>query len=350
MGRVIDLRSDTVTLPTAAMRDAMRDAEVGDDVLGEDPTVQKLERLAASMLGKEAGLFVASGTMANQVAVMASTERGDEIIVGEDTHIYNLEVGGLAALSQVQVRTIKPVRGEFSEDAVRQAIRSPGIQAPITRLLCLENTYDLNRGIPLTAAYLERVSRIAKERGVQVYLDGARIFNAAVALGVPVSDLAAPADSAMFCISKGLSAPVGSLLVGPREFIEKARWIRQRIGGGMRQAGHMAATGLLALTEMVGRLAEDHRHARLLAEKLAEIHLSLVDLDLPMTNIVHMDFRAVGTTAADVARMLAGQGIKIKVVGEYGSRAVTHLGIDAADIEVVVSAIARCLTLSTARA
>lgn len=343
MARIIDMRSDTVTQPTRAMRDAMRDAEVGDDILGEDPTVRELERRSAAMLGKEAGLFVISGTMANQVAVMSLTERGDEILVGEDTHIYNLEVGGLAALSQVQVRTLQATRGEFSPDAVRAAIRPRGIQSPITRLLCLEDTFNLNRGIPLGPEYLNRVGRIAKERGVAVYLDGARIFNAAVALDVPVADLASAADAAMFCVAKGLSAPVGSVVVGSREFIDKARWIRQRIGGGMRQAGHMAAAALLGLTEMVGRLGEDHRNARRLAEGLARIDRSIVDLDVPMTNIVFMDFSATGATGVEVAQRLSEMGIRVKVVGERQARAVTHHGIEAADIDAVVAAVRRCL-------
>ncbi len=344
MNRVIDLRSDTVTQPTQAMRDAMRDAVVGDDILGEDPTVQELERRSATMLGKEAGLFVVSGTMANQVAVMALTERGDEIVAGDATHIFNLEVGGLAALSQVQVRTLTATRGEFSIEAVRGAIRPRGIQAPITRLLCLEDTYDLNRGIPLGAAYLRNVAAVAREHAVAVYLDGARIFNAAVALNERPSDLAAHADAAMFCLAKGLAAPIGSVVVGTRAFIDKARWIRQRLGGGMRQAGHMAAAGLVALDRMTDRLADDHRHARTLAEGLSRIHRSLVDLDAPMTNIVHIDFRGVDARAPDVGRRLSEIGIRIKVVNDHAARAVTHHGIDVADIEAVLGAVRRCLT------
>ncbi len=344
MNRVIDLRSDTVTQPTQAMRDAMRDAVVGDDILGEDPTVQELERRSATMLGKEAGLFVVSGTMANQVAVMALTERGDEILVGDATHIFNLEVGGLAALSQVQVRTLPATRGAFSIEAVRGAIRPRGIQAPITRLLCLEDTYDLNRGIPLGSAYLRNVTAVAREHGLAVYLDGARIFNAAVALNERPADLAAHADAAMFCLAKGLSAPIGSVVVGTRAFIDKARWIRQRLGGGMRQAGHMAAAGLVAVNEMMDRLADDHRHARMLAEGLSRIHPSLVELGAPMTNIVHIDFGGVDARAPDVARRLSEIGIRVKVVGEHAARAVTHRGIDVAHIEAVVAAVRRCLT------
>jgi threonine aldolase len=343
MTRVIDLRSDTVTLPTPAMRVAMRDAEVGDDVLGEDPTVRALERRAAEMLGKEAGLFVVSGTMANQVAVMTFTDRGDEVVLGEETHLYNLEVGGLAALSQVQVRTLRADRGRFADDAVRRAIRSPGIQAPITRLLCLEDTYDLNRGIPLGPDYLQRVGGLARERGVRVYLDGARLFNAAVALRVRAADLAAAADAAMFCVAKGLSAPVGSVLVGERDFIEKARWVRQRLGGGMRQAGHLAAAALVALAQMVERLEDDHRNARRLAEQVARIHPSVVDLELPMTNIVHLDLRALEVGAADVARALGELGFKIKVIGPHEARAVTHHGIDDADVDAFAAALASCI-------
>lgn len=343
MAHLIDLRSDTVTLPTDAMREAMKSAKVGDDILGEDPTVQRLERVAADMLGKEAGLFVVSGTMGNQVAVMAWTQRGDEVILGRETHLYNLEVGGLAALSGVQAHTLSAPDGYFNETELRQAIRTPGIQAPITRLLCLENTYNLNRGIPLPPDYLRAVAAIAHERGVAVHLDGARLFNAAIALGVGPGELAAPADSVMICLTKGLAAPFGSVLVGPREFIDRARWVRQRIGGGMRQAGHMAAAGLIALQEMVGRLAEDHENARLLAEGLAEIDPTLVDLAQPMTNIVHIRFASRGIPAQQVADRLAARGVRIKVVGEYASRAVTHFGITAEHVQEVVRHFAEVL-------
>lgn len=340
---MIDLRSDTVTQATQAMRDAMCSAVVGDDILGEDPTVQQLEQMSAELLGKEAGLFVISGTMGNQVAVQAWTQRGDEVIVGADTHIFNLEVGGLSALSGVQAHPLTAHRGEFQEEDVQRAIRPRGVQSPVTSLLCLENTYNLNLGIPLPPAYTRRICGIAAERGVRVHLDGARLFNAAVALGVRPAALAEGTDSVMFCLTKGLAAPVGSVLVGSRAFIEKARWIRQRIGGGMRQAGHMAAAGIVALETMLPQLDVDHRNARLLAEGLAEVHPSLVDLTLPMTNIVRMNLAPFSLTGEEFARRMLEQGVRVKVVGADACRAVTHYGVDVADIRTVLSAAAQCV-------
>lgn len=346
MARLIDLRSDTVTQPTQAMREAMRSAEVGDDILGEDPTVQRLEQVGASLLGKEAGLFAISGTMGNQIAVMAWTQRGDEVILSRESHMFNLEVGGLAALSGVQAYPLFADRGEFDLRDLRRAIRPVGIQSAVTRLLCLENTYNLNRGIPLPPAYTQRICAMAAENGVRVHLDGARIWNAAVALGVELPALTAGADSVMVCLSKGLAAPVGSLLVGSREFIDRARWVRQRIGGGMRQAGHMAAAGLVALEQMMDRLAEDHANARLLAEGLAAIDRRLVDLVIPMTNIVQIDLSAFPVTAPEMARQLWERGIRLKVIGETACRAVTHHGIEAGDVGTVVEAIGKLLSAS----
>lgn len=340
---MIDLRSDTVTQPTMEMRRAMMEAEVGDDILGEDPTVDRLEALAASMLGKEAGLYVISGTMGNQVAIMALTERGDEILVSEESHIYNLEVGGLAALSGVQARTLRSREGRFDLDELARAIRPRGIQSAVTRLLCLENTFDLNRGIPLPPDYISDVMRVARSHGLKGYLDGARLFNAAVALNVEPRDLCADVDAAMICLSKALCAPVGSVLVGSAEFIEKARWVRQRLGGGMRQAGHMAAAGLVALQTMVRRLHEDHANAQRLVRRLNEIDPQLVEPTSGRTNIVQVDFRPLGMTAAFVAGELLKRGVKIKVIGEWSCRMVTHHGVESRDVDRVADVIAEVI-------
>lgn len=339
----IDFRSDTVTLPTDEMRKAMASAEVGDDILGEDPTVQRLEAMTAKMLGKEAGLFVISGTMANQVAVMTVTQPGDEILAAEESHIYNLEVGGVAALSGVQVRTLKSVNGRFSPDDLRRAIRPVGIQYPRTRMLCLENTFDLNRGIPLPPDYISEVARIAHEHGMFCYLDGARLFNASVALVVPLADLCAEVDAVMVALTKGLAAPVGAVLCGSKEFIQRARWMRQRIGGGMRQAGHMAAAGIVALETMMGRLHEDHENARRLVDGLLKIDPSLVEPTSGQTNIVQLRLEGVGITAERLVNALLERGIKIKPIGEYACRMITHWGIGPEDVDRAVREIAAVL-------
>lgn len=332
----LDFRSDTVTQPTPAMREAMAAAVVGDDLLGEDPTVARLEAMAAERFGKEAGLLVISGTMANQVAVMTLAGRGDEILAGEEAHIYNLEVGGVAALSGVQIRPLRASAGRFDPSDVRRAIRRPGIQSPETRVLCLENTYDLNRGIALDAGYVEEIAGIAHAQGVSVYLDGARIFNAAACFGTTVRDLCAPVDCLQFCLSKGLAAPLGAVLVGPRETIEPARRMRQRLGGGMRQAGHLAAAGIVALETMSERLAEDHANAARLAAGLAAIDDRLVAAEAPATNIVHVNLGAAGFDAELVTSSLFDLGVRIKPLGEGACRMVTHWGLSRDDIDVAL--------------
>ncbi|EGO64202.1 threonine aldolase family protein [Acetonema longum] len=334
-----DFRSDTVTQATPAMRRAMMEAEVGDDILGEDPTVKKLENMAASLFQKEAALLTVSGTMANQIAIMTATRPGEEILLGEESHMYNLEVGGIAALSGVQARALKSSCGKFEAADVRKLIRKPGIQAPVSRMLCLENTYDLNRGYPLSPAYQAEMAAIARQYDMFVYLDGARIFNAALALQVKVSDLAQNIDALQFCLTKGLAAPFGSLLLGSREFIARARWIRQRIGGGMRQAGHMAAAGLVALETMTERLQQDHDNARRLAAGLCAIDERLTDMDLVLTNIVQIDFASVGKTAQFVTDALLTRGIKIKLIGETTCRMIAHAGVGPEDVDEAVQAI-----------
>lgn len=321
----------------------MAEATVGDDILGEDPTVDELEALSAKLMGKQAGLFVVSGTMANQVAISALTERGDEVLVGEETHIFNLEVGGLAAVSQVQSRPLCSVNGRFDPEQVRKAIRVTGIQTPVTRVLCLENTYNLNTGIPLPGDYMQAMADLAHQHRLNVYLDGARIFNAAAALGVDVQELAAPADALMFCLSKGLAAPFGAVLVGSSAFIEKASWIRQRLGGGMRQAGHMAAAGLVALREMRERLPEDHANAQRLAAGLAQIHPELSDPAQTLSNIVNLNLAPLGRTSVEVATALLARGIKIKLIGEQACRMVTHYGLSADDVDTAIEAIRQVL-------
>lgn len=338
-----DFRSDTVTQPTEEMRQAMMEAVVGDDVLGEDPTVRELEETSASMFGKQAALFVVSGTMANQVAIMALTQLGDEIIVGEESHIYNLEVGGLAASAGVQARPLAANRGRFDLDDLRHAIRLPGIQYATTRVLCLENSYSLNHGYALPASYVGKVAAVAHERGLQVYLDGARIFNAAAALKTDVRTLCRDVDALTFCLSKGLSAPIGALLVGSQSFIDRARWIRQRIGGGMRQAGHMAAAGLVGLRTMPGQLPRDHILAQQLSSALATLHPSLVKPEDTETNIVHLFFDGVGKTAKEMVDGLLTQGIKIKWIGQSECRMVVHRGIQPSDLEAAIIAIGRLL-------
>ena len=336
---ILDFRSDTVTQPTLAMREAMAAAVVGDDLLGEDPTVARLEAMAAERFGKEAGLLVISGTMANQVAVMTLAGRGDEILAGEEAHIYNLEVGGVAALSGVQIRPLRASAGRFDPRDARRAIRRPGIQSQETRMLCLENTYDLNQGIALDAGYVEEIANIAHAHGLSVYLDGARIFNAAASFGTTVRDLCAPVDCLQFCLSKGLAAPLGAVLVGSRETIGTARRIRQRLGGGMRQAGHLAAAGIVALETMSERLGEDHANAARLAAGLAAIDDRLVAAEASAMNIVRVDFGAAGFDAELVASTLFDLGVRIKPLGEGACRMVTHWGLSRDDVDAALDIV-----------
>ncbi len=317
----IDLRSDTVTRPDAAMRRAMAGAEVGDDVFHDDPTVQRLEALAAERLGKEAALFVASGTMANLVAVLSHTRPGDEALTGDESHVFNYEAAGAARVGGVQLRPLPnaPDGGLAAAD-VRAAIREPDIHAPRSALLCLENTHNRCGGAALTGAATAAAAAIAREAGLAVHLDGARIFNAAIATGEAAAELAASADSVCFCLSKGLGCPVGSLLCGPREFVERARRERKMLGGGMRQAGVLAAAGIHALECNVARLAEDHANARALAGGLAR--LGPFAVDAPATNIVVLRVRA-GTRDGWLTAFAAA-GVRAVPFGEGRIRMVTH--------------------------
>ena len=337
--KIIDLRSDTVTLPTEEMRRAMYEADVADDVYREDPTVNRLEELAAQAMGKEAALFTPSGTMSNLIAVLTHTRPGDEILLGSESHMLWYEVGGASALGGVVMRTVPNDQdGQMDSGAVAEAIRLKNIHHPPTTLLCLENTHNRCGGAVLTPEYTSTIARLAHEYKLQVHLDGARIFNAAVALDVPASELARPADSVCFCLSKGLSAPVGSLLCGPQEFIEKARKWRKMVGGGMRQAGVIAATGIVALQKMVSRLAEDHANARHLAYGLARISGISVRPEKIQSNIVLFESPTTMPGAEFIQRMDA-QGVKLLHRGERRVRAVTHRMVGASDIDEALNHI-----------
>ncbi len=341
---MIDLRSDTVTQPTPAMRRAMYEAEVGDDVYGEDPTVNRLEEEAAALLGKEAALFVTSGTQGNLAAVLAHCQRGDEVIVGHLAHMYLYEQGGMAALAGVQPRVVlNQEDGTLDPTEVEAAIRPDNIHFPRTRLIAVENTHNRRYGAPIGPENLAALRAIADRHGLQVHMDGARLFNAAVALGLPARALAAYADTVMISLSKGLSAPVGSLLLGPAAFIAEARRARKVLGGGLRQAGILAAAGRVALTHMVARLADDHRRARLLAEGLASLPGARVDLARVYTNMVYVDLEPPHQASA-VVEGLARHGVRVLAVGPRRLRLVTHYGIEDEHIPTAVQAFAAVLT------
>ncbi len=340
---MVDLRSDTVTLPTPEMLQAMTTAELGDDVYGEDPTVLRLEQLAAAKVGKEASLFVPSGTMGNGVAVLTHTGRGDEVICDRTSHVYDAEVGGLAVLSGVQARPLESVKGMLRPDHVAAAIRPEDVHFPRTRLLCLENPHNFGGGTVASPELIAELCNVAHRGGLVVHLDAARMFNAAVALGVSAAELAAPADSVMFCLSKGLCAPVGSMLAGPAEWISEARRARKMLGGGLRQVGVLAAAGIVALETMVERLADDHANARLLAEGLADIAGLEVDLETVQTNMVFVDVVAPGFDAPGLVACLAGRGVRVGVVGPARLRFVTHKDVDVAGVEAALAAAAEAL-------
>ncbi|MFC1958707.1 low-specificity L-threonine aldolase [Chloroflexota bacterium] len=330
---VIDLRSDTVTLPTEDMRQAMYIAELGDDVYGEDPTVNRLEEMAAQMMEKEAALFVVSGTMANLTAVLTHTRPGNEIIVGSESHMFWYEVGGASALGGVVIRTVSNTEdGQMNLEIVEQAIRSKNIHYPESTLLCLENTHNRCGGSVITPEYMKSCAQLAQKYGIRVHLDGARIFNAAIALDVSAAELARPADSVSFCLSKGLSAPVGSLLCGTRDFVDKARKWRKMLGGGMRQAGIIAAAGIVALQKMVSRLAEDHANARRLAIGLAKVPGIVVNLERVQTNIFNFDTPSK-ISANEFAQKIGVRGVKFISRSGQTVRAVTHRMISESDVD-----------------
>jgi len=331
MHEIVDLRSDTLTLPTPAMRQAMAEAEVGDDVWEEDPTVKRLEAMAAERFGKEAGLFVVSGTMGNLVGVLSHTEPGQEIILDADAHIYHYEVAGAARIGGLQTRPLQTERGFPSPEQVRSAIRPINIHVPATGLVCLENTHNRHGGTVFTPEEIAAVGQVAHAHGVPVHLDGARIFNAAVALKREVRDFAREADSIQFCLSKGLGAPAGSLLVGSRDHVTRARRWRKRLGGGLRQVGVLAAPGIVALTTMVDRLAEDHDNARLLAEGLSQLPGIRLDLERVQTNIVIFQVDPPGGAEA-LVREATLRKVKIHQISPTSIRLVTHKDVDREDI------------------
>lgn len=339
--KIVDLRSDTLTKPTPEMYEAMRAAELGDDVLEEDPTVLRLEALAAERMGKEAGLFVASGTMGNLTAMVTHTRRGDEVICEADAHIFWYEAAGMAVVGSLLPRCLPGKRGALDPAEVARAIRPDDVHHPRTGLICLENTHNRAGGTVLRPEQVEGVAAVARAHGIPLHIDGARIFNAAVALGVEPRELVRGADSVTFCLSKGLSAPVGSVLTGSRDFIRRARQTRKLLGGGMRQAGVIAAAGIVALESLVDRLAEDHVNARDLARGLAEVPGIAVDLESVQTNMVYFDVRGTGQTAAEFVARLAEAGVKAYDLGEWSIRFVTYRGITAEDVELALARVRR---------
>jgi threonine aldolase len=340
MARTVELRSDTFTLPTDSMRAAMAAAEVGDDVWNEDPTIHRLQQRAAEMVGKDASLFVPSGTMGNLCALLSHTQAGDEVILEGDSHIFHSEVAGASVVGGLQLRPLETEDGRLQPEQVRRAIREPDIHQPRTGLLCLENTHNRKGGTCLSAAQTLALSAVAHEAGFPVHLDGARVFNAAVALGVDARELTAPVDSVMFCLSKGLSAPVGSMLAGSKDFIERARRMRKMLGGGMRQAGVVAAAGLCALNEMVDRLAEDHATARRLAEGLLGVPGVDIDLLRVETNMVFGDCHPPLTANAFIDRCHE-VGVLLDQASLYRWRMVTHRGVSVEDVEYTIEAVRR---------
>jgi threonine aldolase len=336
----VDLRSDTVTKPTPAMREAMARAEVGDDVYGEDPNINRLQEIAAYMVKKEEGLFVPSGTMGNLAAVLSHCQRGDEVMMGHLGHTFLFEAGGVSALGGVHPQTLhNQTDGTINLEEINDGIRSEDPHFPISRLVILENTHNRCGGVPLKVGYTRAVGELVHEKGLSLHLDGARIFNAAIALGESAADLAMHADSVTFCLSKGLCAPVGSVLCGSRDFIRRARRIRKQLGGGMRQAGILAAAGIIALETMVDRLVEDHERAKLLANNLAEISGIIPDTNHPPTNMVFVSLAdTVSQNASQIKVKLAEHKILIGVIGERRFRMVTHYEVDDKGIDQVVNA------------
>ncbi|WP_090830647.1 MULTISPECIES: low-specificity L-threonine aldolase [unclassified Bacillus (in: firmicutes)] len=339
---MIDLRSDTVTKPTEEMRKAAYTAEVGDDVYGEDPSVKRLEEAAAEILGKEDALFVTSGTQGNQLAILVHCRPGNEVLMEAESHIFYYESGAASALAGVQTRTIPGVRGAMSAEAVEAAIRPEDQHFPETGLICIENTHNRAGGAVVPVSNMREIYNVAGKYGVPVHLDGARLFNASTAQGVPVTDLTAHCDTVQICLSKGLGAPVGSLLAGNRDFIQKARKWRKRLGGGLRQAGIIAAPGYIALTKMSERLAIDHENARIFAEGINEIALLNVANQVD-TNIVVVDVSKTGQTQEEFCLRLKEIGI---LAGGFGSglvRFVTHFDVTKADIDKALKGISDTL-------
>ncbi|SRR5581483_10527517 len=341
----IDLRSDTVTKPTPEMREAMAKAEVGDDVFGDDPTVNRLQEMAADMMGKEAGLFVPSGTMGNLAGILSHCQRGDEVILGKKNHTFLFEAGGISVLGGVHSHQLdNQPDGSLLLSDIEAAIRPDDPHDPITRLICLENTHNRCGGTVQTPEYIRQVADFAHARGLKVHLDGARLFNAAAALNVSAKELAGPVDSVTFCLSKGLCAPVGSVLCGDREFIKRANRMRKMLGGGMRQAGVLAAAGIVALEKMTKRLSEDHARARNLAEGLSENRNIILDAGTPATNMIFFNLApGVKLSTSQIEEKMKTKGILVHASGERRFRLVTHYWIDDKAVDKTVAVFADVL-------
>ena len=335
---IVDLRSDTFTQPTGKMREAMANAPVGDDVFEEDPTVNRLEELAASMVGKEAALFVVSGTMGNLVATLTHTRPGDEVILGANSHIYGYEVGGMARIGGLMPRVVDDSEGVIRPEQVLRALRGDNIHYAPTSLVCMENSHNMSGGRVTDVKETRALAEAVHEKGLKLHMDGARVFNAAAALGVEVTELTKPVDSVMFCLSKGLSAPVGSILAGDREFVARARKFRKILGGGMRQAGVIAAAGIIALEDMVDRLREDHARAKRLAKELAGIPgVSVIESNY-QTNILLIDIEGTSLGASQFVGSLDELGVRVLTRSDTALRAVIHRHIDDEDIDKAIAA------------
>jgi threonine aldolase len=343
--RTIDLRSDTTTLPTDEMRQAIAESELGDDVFQGDPTINRLQDLAAQRMGKEAALLVPSGTMANLASILTHCGRGAEVILGNRAHTYKYEKGGISAYGGIHSTQIpNQDDGTMQLEDIRDAIRGIDDHFPVTKLICLENTHNVCGGAPLSVTYTKEVANLARAHNIKMHIDGARIFNAAVALGVDVQDLVEDADSMSFCMSKGLGAPVGSVICGSKDFIDQARGIRKGLGGGMRQAGIIAAAGIVALETMVDRLQEDHTNARLLADGIADLPGVVLDPETIKTNIIYFDLDDAAMESANFLTVLAAKGIQFFDTGPRRFRMVTHYGITAEDILYTIDGFKQTLT------
>lgn len=336
---LIDLRSDTVTLPTDEMLEAIKHAELGDDVFREDPTVNTLEEIAAKTLGKDAALLVTSGTQANLISLMSNTKRGDMVLLEAESHIYWYEVGAVSSVAGLLPWPIKSDLGVLDPKRIQAALRPKNIHFPDTTLICIENTHNRHGGTVITPRQIEAISEIAKTNDLKLYMDGARIFNAAVALKTDVKRFSKHVDNLMFCLSKGLSCPVGSIIVGESEFIERARKTRKILGGGMRQAGIIAAPGIIALEKMISRLEEDHKNARALAEGLAETTGVEVELENVQTNIVYFDVHNLGITSEEFISKLKEYGVLALTRDRNKVRMVTHIGIEKIHIDRTLNVV-----------
>jgi threonine aldolase len=343
MLRFIDLRSDTVTKPTAPMRKAMAEAEVGDDVFGEDPTVNLLQEKVAKILGKEDAIFVPSGTMANQLSIRAHTQPGDEVIIEETSHPFNFEGGAGAALSGIQFYCIKGIRGIIEASQIEDAIRPDDHHFPVTKLICLENTHNRGGGSIYPIEKMAEIYRLAKSRGLSVHLDGARLWNASVATGIKPHEYAKWADSVSVCLSKGLGAPIGSVVAGSKSFIHRVHRFRKMFGGGMRQVGIIAAAGIYALDHHIDRLKEDHDNAKRLAYGLKELRGISINPEEVETNIVIFKLNIKGVTAYDLTEEMKKESILIHPIGKDQIRLVTHLDISSEDIDIALNAFKKIL-------